>query len=391
MTVRIRRLALGGLGIALAGAIALALRPAPVAVEAAAVDSGPVRVTVDWTGKTRVRERYQVAAPVSGRLSRVALRAGDRVRAGDVVARVAGAAASPLDPRSRAELSARLGAARAAEGAAAAGLQRAQAAAAQARRDADRAEALAQGGSIAAQAVESARAHLRVREEEQHMAAAALRRARAEAAAAAAALGAGERSSAAVEVRAPTDGAVLRVLRESAGPVTAGTPIVEFGDPTDIEVVLDLPTADAVRVHRGDRALASGWGGSAPLAAVVRRVEPSAYTKVSPLGVEEQRVDVLLDPVGEGWAALGDGFSVDVQVVVQELPDAIRVPTSALFRDRDGWALYAVVDGRARRRAVDVAARGGATAAVREGVRPGDRVLVHPSDEVTDGARVSLR
>ncbi len=146
-----------------------------------------------------------------------------------------------------------------------------------------------------------------------------------------------------------------------------------------------------MRVHPGDRAAASAWGGGAPLAAVVRRVEPSAYTKVSPLGVEEQRVDVLLDPVGEGWAALGDGFSVDVQIVVQELPQAVRVPSSALFRDRDGWALFTIVDGRARRRGVEVVARGGGTAAIREGVRPGDKVLLHPSDKVADGVRVSLR
>lgn len=223
------------------------------------------------------------------------------------------------------------------------------------------------------------------------MAEATLRGSKAEAAAAEAALGIGGRTEAAVEVRAPLDGAVLRVLRESAGPLPAGTPLMELGDPSSLEVVLDLPTADAVRVHRGDRAVASAWGGGTPLAAIVRRVEPSAYTKVSPLGVEEQRVDVLLDPVGEGWAALGDGFSVDMQIVVQELPDAIRVPASALFRDRDGWALYAVVDGRARRRRVDVAARGGGTAAVREGVHPGDKVLVHPGDEVADGVRVRLR
>lgn len=391
LTARTRRLTLAAAGLVAALAVAVALRPRGVPAEAAAVDSGPVRVTVDWTGKTRVRDRYQVAAPVSGQLLRVEVHAGDRVAAGAVVARVGGAAASPLDPRSRAELAARLAAARAAAAGAVAAERRAEAAAAQARRDADRAEQLGREGSLAVQALESARAEARVREEERRMATSAERQARAEVAAAEAALGVGRRAGATVEVRAPVDGAVLRVLRESAGPVAAGAPILELGDPADLEVVLDLPTADAVRVHAGDRAVASGWGGGQGLAAVVRRVEPSAYTKISPLGVEEQRVDVLLDPVGDGWSTLGDGFSVDVQVVVEELPDAVRVPTSALFRYGEGWALYAIEGGRARRRGVEVAARGGTIAAIRQGVRPGDRVVVHPGDEVADGVRVTVQ
>lgn len=223
------------------------------------------------------------------------------------------------------------------------------------------------------------------------MAEAALRRTAAEVAAIRALLRAASAGGAEVEVRAPVGGAVLRVLRESAGPVAAGTPLLEIGDPARLELVLDLPTADAVRVRTGHRARVAGWGGGAPLAAVVRQVEPSAYTKVSPLGVEEQRVDVLLDPLGPGWEALGDGFSADVQVVVEELPEAVRVPASALFRSGDGWALYALENGRARLQAVEVAARGDGAAAIRRGVRPGDRVLLHPGDDVRDGVRVTER
>ena len=137
--------------------------------------------------------------------------------------------------------------------------------------------------------------------------------------------------------------------------------------------------------------MATAWSGGAHLAAVVRRVEPSGYTKISPLGVEEQRVNVLLDPVGQGWGALGDGYSVDTQVIVQEVPSAVRVPASALFHDGEGWAVYAVVEGRARRRPVEVAARGDGAAAITEGVRAGDQVVVRPGDEVRDGVRVSLR
>jgi HlyD family secretion protein len=392
MTATTRRRLLLAAGLAVvAAAVALLLRPAAVTAEAASADTGPVRVTVDWTGKTRVRDRYAVAAPVTGALLRPAVRAGDPVKAGDVLARVAGAASSPLDPRTRAELEARLEAARAAAAQAAAALSAAEAASALAAADAARAEAVGTGGGLSAQALETARAQARVREEEQRVAEGAARRAGAEVAAARAALQVREGTGAVVEVKAPAAGVVLRVLKESAGPVAAGTPLVEVGDPSRLEVVLDLPTADAVRVRPGQPARIGGFGGAGALEAVVRLVEPSAYTKVSPLGVEEQRVDVLLDPVGPGWEALGDGFSVDAQVIVEEVKDAVRVPSSALFRRGGGWALYAVEDGRARQRGVEVAARGDGSAAIRDGVKPGDRVLLHPGDEVKDGVRVTLR
>lgn len=391
MALTPRKLLLPGLGIAAGVAAALALRPAPVPAEVAAVDAGPVQVTVDWTGRTRVRERYLVAAPVAGELRRQSLRAGDRVEAGQVVARIAGAEATPLDPRTRAEARARLEVALAAETEGGAALQRARAAAEQARAEAGRAEALFRDGGLSEQAWEAVRAEARVREEERRMAEAASRRAGAEVGAVRALLGGSGAPGALLEVRAPVAGAVLRVPRESAGPVAAGTPLLELGDPARLEVVLDLPTADAVRIRPGQRALVAGWGGSAPLEARVRRVEPSAYTKVSPLGVEEQRVDVLLDPAGPGWEALSDGFSVDARVVVEELPEAVRVPSSALFRVGDGWALYALEQGRARVRDVEVAARGDGSAAIRHGVRPGDRVVVHPGEDVRDGVRVSAR
>jgi HlyD family secretion protein len=241
------------------------------------------------------------------------------------------------------------------------------------------------------QALEAARAEAEMREEERRMAEAAARRTAAEVAAARAALRATGPGAADVEVTAPASGVVLRILKESEGPVAAGTPLVEVGDPSHLEVVLDLPTADAVRVRPGQPARVTGWGGGEALRARVYRVEPSAYTKLSPLGVEEQRVDVLLEPEGPGWASLGDGFTVDAQIVVREVDDAVRVPSSALFRDGEGWALYAIEGGRARRREVVVAARGGGAAAIRDGVRPGDRVVVHPGDDVSDGVRVGVR
>jgi HlyD family secretion protein len=392
MRVRTRRLLLFVAATGLAVLVALALRPAAVPAEVASADSGPVRVTVDWTGKTRVRDRYDVATPVTGQLERIALRAGDRVETGDVVARIAGAWAPPLDPRTRAEASARLESAVAAQGEARAALQRAAAASGQARRDAERAEELRQAGAVSVQALDAAHADAVVREEERRMAEAAVVRTAADVAAARAALAtAGRAGAALIEIRAPVAGSVLRVLHESAGPVLAGAPLLEIGDPLRLEVVLDLPTSDAVRVRAGQRATVVGWGGGKPLRAVVERVEPSGYTKVSPLGVEEQRVDVILDPQGPGWEELGDGFGVDTRIVVEEIPDVVRVPVASIFRDQAGWALYALEDGRARRRAVEVAARGNGVAAIRQGVRPGDRVLIHPAGEVRDGVRINER
>jgi len=379
--------------VLLAGAVLayLAFRPAPVAVEAALADLGPLRVTVDWIGKTRVRDRYQVAAPVAGELARPERRPGDRVRRGEVLGRIAGAAASPLDPRTRAELLARREAARAGLAEAESALERAQAAAALARGDAARAVALGRADGLSPQALEAARAGATMREEEVHMTTGALRRTQAELAGVEAALGGGRGGGGPVEVLAPADGLVLRVARESGGPVAQGAPLFELGEPGRLEVVLDLPTSDAVRLRPGQAALATGWGGAGALAAVVRRIEPSAYTKVSPLGVEEQRVDVLLDPSGPGWEALGDGYALDVQVVVESLAEAVRVPSSALFRAGDGWALYAVEQGRARRRAVEVSARGEGRAALAAGLRPGERVVLHPGDELAEGVRLRVR
>jgi HlyD family secretion protein len=193
-----------------------------------------------------------------------------------------------------------------------------------------------------------------------------------------------------VEVRSPAAGTVLRVVRESGGPVPAGAPLLEVGDTRRLEVVADLPSADAVRVSPGGPANVSGWGGGRGLAASVRRVEPSGFTKVSPLGVEEQRVNVILDPTGEGWEALGDAYAVDVSISVQEIPDAVRVPASALFRSGDRWALFAIEGGRARLRPVEVAARSGTSAAVTRGIGPGDRVVLYPGDRIADGVRVRV-
>ena len=378
-------------GVAAAGAAAwLVARPEAVPVEVAVADRGALRVTVDGTGKTRVRDRFEVAAPAGGQLERITLRPGDPVARGDVVARIAGPSPAPLDPRARRELEARLAAAGAAEVRAQAGLEQARAAAEQAVRDLERALALGKAAVVSESDVELARTRERARHEEVHMAEASLRQASAEVSAATAALGLGGSRGRPVEVRSPAAGTVLRVLRESGGPLPAGAPLLDVGDTRRLEVVADLPSADAVRVSPGDAGTVSGWGGGRALAARVRRVEPAGFTKVSPLGVEEQRVNVLLDPAGEGWEALGDAFSVDVSIAVQVIPDAVRIPASAVFRSGEGWAVFAVEGGRARLRLVSVLARSGGTAAVDRGVAPGDRVVLYPGDRIADGVRLAV-
>ncbi|MFO0584093.1 MAG: HlyD family efflux transporter periplasmic adaptor subunit [Anaeromyxobacter sp.] len=376
--------------LAAVAVLALALRPSPVEVETALADRGPLEEVVEGTGRIRVRERYEVAAPVAGVLARVAVHAGDAVSAGQVLARVLAPGASPLDPRARAEAEGRLAAAVAAEAEARAAAGRVAVEAARAERELARAREVAGGGALSSAALDEAEAGARARDAERRMAEAGLRRAAAEVAATRAVLDGGPRGGGPVEVRAPVAGTVLRVLRESGGPVAPGTPLLELGDLAAIEVIVDLPSAEAVRARAGQRARVTGWGGGA-LAAAVDRVEPGAFTKVSPLGVEEQRVNVVLSPAGPGWEALGDGYAADVSVIVRRHEAAVRVPGSALFRTGAGDALFVVDGGRARLVPVDVAGRGGGLAALGRGLEPGARVVVHPGDRVSDRVRVAVR
>jgi HlyD family secretion protein len=375
--------------LVLAGAT-WALWPAPVPVEMAPVTRGPLRVIVEGPGKMRVRDRYLVTAPVPGHLGRVARRAGDDVRGGDVVATVFPVTPAPIDDRARGELRARLEAARAVESEARSALERSRHAALQAERERERARSLARGGSLPARDLDVAEAAADEAAHGLEMASAALRRAEREAEATRIQLEARAGPGAAgVVVRAPAPGRVLRVLQESEGPVAAGTPILEIGDPGRLELRLDLLTTEAVRVQPGAPVEIVAWGGAGTLRGRVRLVEPSAFTKVSALGVEEQRVNVIVDPVDPAaWAPLADGFAADGHVVVAERGDALRVPVGALFRVDGGWAVFAAEGGRARLRTVRVGDVSGTAMEVLEGLSAGDLVLVHPGDRVTDGGRV---
>jgi HlyD family secretion protein len=378
------------------GLLAIALWPKTIEVDAATIARGPLVVTVDEEGVTRVRERFIVSAPVSGRVLRIELDPGDRVKRGQVVARVREEASPLLDARSRAEAEAAVESGKAVLGRARAEEDRAKATLDQTRRDLARLRSLAEDRIIAKQELETREADVRVAQETVNAAAFAVRAAssdlrRAEARLAPPRVDAPGRV---VAVTAPVDGVVLKRLRESETFVPAGDPLIEMGDEGQLEIVSDLLSTDAVRIKPGARAIIEEWGGEQPLAACVRRVEPSGFMKISALGVEEQRVNVVLDFVKSSPAArasLGDGYRVEVRVVVWDAPNVLRVPTSALFRHGDKWAVYVVDHGRARRTLLELGHQTGQYAEVVSGLAEGARVILHPGDMLVDGARVRER
>jgi HlyD family secretion protein len=363
---------------------AVALRPQPVLVETAPATRGSLRVSVDEDGETRIHHRYVVAAPVAGRLQRITLHPGDPVTAGSAVARLD---PLPLDPRSRQQAEARLAAAEASQREADALVRRERAALDQARRTLQRLERLAREQVIAADALDVARTAARTAESDLEGA-----RFRARAAAfntansRAALLETG--TSGVVPVLAPITGRVLRLCEECEKVVAAGTPLLELGDPGELEVVVDVLSSDVVQIWPGAPMLLDS--GSGRLRARVRTVEPSGFTKVSPLGVEEQRVNVIgqfVDPPGN----LGDRFRVEAQIVVWEGGEVLKVPSGALFREGEVWAVFTVENGKARRRPVEVGHRNPDEAEILSGLRPGEMVIVHPSDAVEEGVRVARR
>ena len=377
-------------------ALGLALMPRGVPVDVTEATRGPMRVTADGLGQTRVRDRFVVTAPVSGHLQRITLRAGDPVAAGQVVATLEPAAPMPLDARTRAEAQARLAAAKALAAEARSAIDAARIAADQAVRERDRIESLFQGATATLRDVEAARAEADVRTKAVRQAEQAAEAARRQVDATAALLAhfePGADTTTGVPVPSPTAGTVLRVVQESAGPVAAGMPLMEVGDPASLEVIVDLPTPLAVQVAPGAAVEVTRWGGTAPLAGKVRHVEPSGFTKISALGVEEQRVLVVIDPVRSGtddggWDRLGDGFRTETAIVLWQSDDVLTVPEGAVFREGDGWAAFAVRDGRAAQTTVAVGHRDGRNVEVLDGLAAGDTVVLFPGDRVTAGVRV---
>jgi HlyD family secretion protein len=390
------RWALGGsVAAALAAAVALLLWPRPVAVDFAAVVQGPISETVADQGYTRVREAYVVSAPVAGRLQRVELHVGDRIEAGrTLVALIRPSTVELLDPRARSQAQATVAAAAAAVSAAEAQRDEFAAQARKLETDLGRVSSLAGKGYASQQALEAADAQARAARASVRAADAQLGVRRSELQAARAALmGPEARSEGVVEVRSPTSGYVTRVLQESERTVAAGAPLVEVSDRRGLEAAIEFLSQDAVRVAEGMPASVYDWGGPGELPAVVRRVEPQAFTKVSALGVEEQRVLVLLQftaPEAK-WERLGPGYRVWGRVTLRTEPAALKVPLGALVRSDGGWAVFAAADGRATLKPVRVGALTDREAEVVSGLARGEQVVVFPSDRVHDGARVAAR
>jgi HlyD family secretion protein len=380
--------------LVVAGIVAAAMWPESIEVDFAKVTKGALQVTLDEDGETRVRDRFVVSAPVSGRLQRVELEPGDRVVHGKtIVARLAPAAAPLLDPRTRSELDAGVDAARAAVGQAQAERDRAAAALARARTTLTRQQELMKAGAISADALEAAQTGLRTAEEASRAAEFTVTRTQSELDAARARLAPTSSSRATVDVVAPVDGVVLKRVRESETVVPVGDPILEIGDPSRLEIVADFLSTDAVRIVPGSAVLVEQWGGNQALNARVRRIEPSGFMKVSALGVEEQRVNVIIDLVDPPAAvrALGDGYRVEVRVIVWHEDNVLKVPVGTLFRRGEGWAVFRVEDGIARLQPVRLGERNDLEGQILEGLSEGQTLVLHPPDTLKDGSRVKPR
>lgn len=381
----------------LAGALAIAavaawvLRPEPIEVELARASKGPMEVTVGDQGEMRSHDRFTIVAPVAGRLMRIEIRDGDRVDENQVVANIAPA---PLGARERSEWNARVAAAEALEREAAEGARRAQESLAQARRERERVERLIADGFVSAQAADKARSD----ETEAAIEADAARfRARSAAAdvrvarsALIAQVPAEAGATTLVPVRAPVAGRVLRIPDQSERVVAAGAPLMTIGDQSRLEAVIELLSSEAVKVSPGMPVRIEGWGGPDPLRAKVRLVEPFAFTKVSALGVEEKRANVIADLlVSPG--PLGDGYRIEARIVIWSAADVLRAPASAAFRCDPGWCVFVVEDGRAQRRAVRIGQRNELEVQLLDGVAEGDALVRHPGNDLGDGARVVAR
>lgn len=396
-----RWLVIAGIGALMLAGVVVMLRPRPVAVDMARLETGPMRVTVDEEGKTRIKEVYVVSAPVGGKVLRAPFDPGDAVEKGrSVVAVIEPSDPAFLDVRTRSEIEAQVNAARAAVDLADAEVHQVETEVAWAASELTRAQALAKSSTVSLRNLERARLDLEAKR-------AALVRAKANrdlrkaelASVSARMIGpesrkpATARATCCVEVVAPESGEVLRKLQDSETVVLPGAALVEVGDPANLEIVVELLSSDAVKVTQGAEASIDGTGLPKVLKARVRRIEPAGFTKVSALGIEEQRVKAILDFEDKPIAhkALGHEFRIFARIVTWSSQNALRVPLSALFRRGERWAVFKVVDGRARISEIEIGHRNADHAEVLGGAMAGERIILHPSDRVSDGSRVEAR
>jgi HlyD family secretion protein len=385
-------------GAAVVLAVAYGLIPRPVPVDVAKVARGPLRVTVEEEGKTRVKDRFVISAPVTGYVRRIGFHVGDNVVRGQVLAQLEPVWPSVLDTRSRAEAKAMEEAAKAALDAAEenAGVSAAADDYAQARYE--RTKKLHESGFASRDELERTESEARQARSARLSSKFAVEGARYDLDAARTRLkyfhGEGGGSLArSVSVRTPVKGSVLGISHKNEGVVEAGRPLIEIGDPRALEVEVDVLSTDAVRIRPGTSVLFHRWGGDAPLEGEVRTVEPAGFTKISALGVEEQRVLVIADITSPSalWERLGDGYRLEASFLLWEGDDVLQVPASALFRYGDGWAVFTQEGGKAKRRLVEVGHRNGLVAQIISGVEEGGMVITHPSDQIEDGTRVRKR
>jgi HlyD family secretion protein len=390
-----RRIVLVLIAVLIGWGLFRGFRPQPVEVDLGSAQRAPLRVSVEQEGRTRVVDRYVVTAPVNGYARRIRLDVGDAVERGTALAELEPLRAEALDARRRAEAEARIAAAAASVSASE---QRANAAAsnvALAQKELQRVRALRVAGHVSAAAEDRAASDAERNTAELRSAQFAVATTRHELEAARTALkyAASAGNAEPVAVRSPVPGRVLKIPRKSEGTVAAGQPLLEIGDPRALEVEVDVLSADAVRIHPGTRVVFERWGGDGLLEGVVRVVEPAGFTKVSALGVEEQRVWVIVafsSPPAQ-WQRLGDGYRVEASFILWEANDVLQIPASALFRDGKGWAVFAVEQGKAVKRGVGIGQRSGLAAQVVSGLNAGEQVIVHPDDRVRDGIAVAAR
>jgi len=366
----------------------------PLPVDIVRISASPMRVSIEEEGRTRVRDRYLVSAPAAGYIRRLPVKPGALVRAGTRVAVLEPARPDPLDPRSQAQARARVDAARAAVASAEAAMAGARAETLLANQELERSRKLESRGFVSPQALDQA--------VQQHQGAiareSATRHAREiavhELEVAQALLTRTARSlEPPLEIRSPIDGRVLRLAHESEGPVAAGQALLEIGDPQSLEIEVEVLSTSAVQIPPGTRVLIERWGGPQTLSGTVRMIEPSGFTKVSALGVEEQRVRVLVDLTSppDDWDTLGDGYRVEARFLIWQNDSVLQVPVSALFRLNGGWAVFKVDQDRARIQSVDIGHRNGLHAQVLSGLSAEDRVISHPDDRITEGREIRPR
>lgn len=394
---RLRTVVVTGIAAAVVALLAFLFAPSPIQVDEGVVSRGAMTVTLSSEGKTRVKELYEVVAPIAGRLHRVALRAGDPVFADrTVIFTIEPPQPQFHDSRSNAELEAKVRAAEASRDHAKADLERARADYEFAKREDTRNKELSKIGAVTDRILQQTERDTKMREAAVEVAENVIKQRDSELELARASLSRPTSSEAPgapnLEVRSPIDGEVLNVLKESEMIVAPGAPIVQLGDTRKLEIMLEMLSEDAVRIAPGATATVEGWGGGA-LRAKVRRIEPAGFTKISSLGIEEQRVKVLLDFLDppEAWRHLGAGFRVTAKIQVWTSPDVLKAPLGALFRSDNRWAAYVARDGVAHLTKIDIGHVNDAEAEVLDGLKGGDSVILHPSDRIADGVPVKSR